>query len=46
MLPARELCVGRCDWDKIEVMGFVGQSEYLDSRRSGTFPVDGQVGGG
>lgn len=35
---------GGCDWDNADVIEYVVQSEYLDSRRSCTFQVEGQVG--
>lgn len=39
---ARSAC--GCDWDNIDVMDYVRQSEYQESRRFGTFSVEGQVG--
>lgn len=35
---------GGRNWDNLDVMDYVAQSEYLDSHHFGTFPVEGQVG--
>lgn len=33
------------DWDNVDVMDYTRQSKHVDSRRSGTFLVEGQAGG-
>lgn len=38
----RFILFGGCDWDDLDVMDYVCQSEHLDSRHFGVFLVDGR----
>lgn len=37
------LLIGGSDWENVDVMNYIGQSEQLDTLRLGMFPDEGQA---